>query len=379
MNLAGLAEAVDALVVAGPSACGDPAAVEALQCQLARLDGFVTAAVAELDISGAWGAEGAGSAAAWLIGHCGLSAGQARSEVRRGRLIRHLPRLGEAWCRGDVSAAHVDAVGSVRNAATDGLLARDEELLVSHACSLQFETFRRSLRYWQQLADPDGVERDAEAHRARRDVYLRSSFEGVWIGEMTLDPIAGAIVAGELERLERALFEADWSDARALLGRDPGIGELARTTAQRRADALVEMAIRSQSAPEGVRRPAPLFTVLVDYDTLFGRVCELAQGTVVAPGALLPWIDQAMVERAVFGPDRRVEVGCTTRLFRGATRRAIELRDRQCAHPYCDRPAEVCQVDHVVPYAMGGPTTQENGRLLCGFHNRLRNERPPPL
>ena len=25
-----------------------------------------------------------------------------------------------------------------------------------------------------------------------------------------------------------------------------------------------------------------------------------------------------------------------------------------------------------------GPTTQENGRLLCPFHNRLRNQRPPP-
>lgn len=30
--------------------------------------------------------------------------------------------------------------------------------------------------------------------------------------------------------------------------------------------------------------------------------------------------------------------------------------------------------------AEGGLTTQENGRLLCGYHNRLRNEepRPPP-
>jgi hypothetical protein len=31
-----------------------------------------------------------------------------------------------------------------------------------------------------------------------------------------------------------------------------------------------------------------------------------------------------------------------------------------------------------VPYAEGGPTTQENGRLLCGFHNRLRSQWPKP-
>ena len=70
----------------------------------------------------------------------------------------------------------------------------------------------------------------------------------------------------------------------------------------------------------------------------------------------------------------------------GGTRRgAIELRDRIRTHPYCYEPAESCQADHIETYAQGGPTTQENGRLLCGFHNRWRNQeatnqrqRPPP-
>jgi 5-methylcytosine-specific restriction endonuclease McrA len=89
-------------------------------------------------------------------------------------------------------------------------------------------------------------------------------------------------------------------------------------------------------------------------------------------------LDEAYIERAVYRPDNRVEVSETTRLFTGATRRAIELRDRQCTHPYCDLPASACQADHIIPYTEDGPTTQENGRLLCGFHNRLRNGRPPP-
>ncbi|HXA31454.1 MAG TPA: HNH endonuclease signature motif containing protein, partial [Acidimicrobiales bacterium] len=92
----------------------------------------------------------------------------------------------------------------------------------------------------------------------------------------------------------------------------------------------------------------------------------------------VPLLDEAYIERAVYRPDNRVEVSETTRLFTGATRRAIELRDRQCTHPYCDRPASDCQADHIIPYADDGPTNQENGRLLCGFHNRLRNGRPPP-
>jgi 5-methylcytosine-specific restriction endonuclease McrA len=89
-------------------------------------------------------------------------------------------------------------------------------------------------------------------------------------------------------------------------------------------------------------------------------------------------LDEAYFERAVFAPGRRVEVSPTTRLFSGATRRAVEVRDRACTHPYCDRPAEASQIDHIVPYAAGGATTQENGRVLCRFHNQLRNQRPPP-
>ena len=83
----------------------------------------------------------------------------------------------------------------------------------------------------------------------------------------------------------------------------------------------------------------------------------------VPPGALLPWLDRADLERAVFAPGRRVEISPRTRLFMGATRRAIEVRDRQCTHAYCDVAAPSCQVDHIQPWALGGPTTQENGRL----------------
>jgi hypothetical protein len=94
--------------------------------------------------------------------------------------------------------------------------------------------------------------------------------------------------------------------------------------------------------------------------------------------SLVPWISHCDLERAVFEPGGRVEVSARSRFFVGGVRRAIELRDRRCTHPMCDEPAERCQADHIIPYALNGPTIQENGRLLCGFHNRLRNQRPPP-
>jgi len=198
-----------------------------------------------------------------------------------------------------------------------------------------------------------------------------------WVGSPSI-PVRVPSSRASSSGSNKSCFEADWAKARTRLGREPHSTDLARRGGQRRADALVEIATRSRTAPEDGRRPAPLFSVLVDYDTLHGRICELADGTAVAPGSLPPWFDGAYLERVVFGPGRRVEVSRTARLFTGATRRAIELRDRECTHPYCDVPTASCEVDHVVPFALGGGTTQENGRMLCGFHNRWRSQRGRP-
>ena len=378
-ELEALEEAVDRLARCDLAIYADSDSIERLERVRSRLGAIVTGAVAEFDASGAWAPSGARTAAAWLRRHCRLPSNEASREVRRGRQCRDLPHFEAAWSAGEIGAACVDLVASVRRPATEAALARDEEILVDYAKTLAFAEFVRVLRYWEQHADPDGAEEDAMEQQARRDVYLVPSMGGTFLGKMTLDPISGAIVSGELERRERELFEADWAKARDELGRDPTVDELGRTSAQRRADALVEMATRSATAPADGRRPAPLFSVLVDYPTLSGRICQLAQGaTVISPGTLLPWLDEAYIERAVFAPGRRVEVGITSRFFTGATRRAIELRDQECQHPYCDEPAERCQADHIVEFSKGGPTSQENGQLLCGFHNRQRNQRPPP-
>ncbi len=96
-------------------------------------------------------------------------------------------------------------------------------------------------------------------------------------------------------------------------------------------------------------------------------------------------MDEARVQRVVFdGTDRVLGVGPEKRLFTGAERRAVEVRDRECTSRYCDVPAEECEVDHVLPWAEGGPTLAENGQLACGYHNRWRAgagggpERAPP-
>jgi hypothetical protein len=199
----------------------------------------------------------------------------------------------------------------------------------------------------------------------------------MWFGRMTLDPISGAIVDTTLRLIEKELFEADWADAKERLDRDPMVFDLCRTPAQRRADALVEMATRARTAPADGRRPAPLFSVLVGYETLAGPTLELFNRTVVTPGTAARWLTEADVERIVFdSPSRVIDVGAQRRFFRGALRRAIEIRDRTCFHPLCDEVPDRLEIDHIHPAARGGPTTQVNGRGGCHFHNWNRLHHP---
>ena len=75
-----------------------------------------------------------------------------------------------------------------------------------------------------------------------------------------------------------------------------------RLGVQRRADALVQMATRSAAMPADAVTPRPLVTVVAGYGA-FSTMCELADGTVVAPHHVVPWLSDADIERIVFdGP-----------------------------------------------------------------------------
>lgn len=230
-----------------------------------------------------------------------------------------------------------------------------------------------------------------------------------------LDPLRSAVVIGELDRLERLEFEADWAAARAEHGDTALPAHLPRTAAQRRADALVRMAERSASAAVGARKPAPLVNLHLDWATFCAelaaahgrgqpalatvgrdslapltqtpvgaggrpgpRLCELDDGTVVLPSQVMSQALRGEVRRVVFGPNVHIlDFGRCKRLYDGAVREAIQVRDRHCTAPGCDVPAKFCEIDHVLPWSAGGTTSEVKGRLLCDHHNRSRNNPDP--
>ena len=275
---------VDALCAAGPSRLADGETLVVLHRQLERLSGCLTRAVAAFDAGRDWEADGAHTASAWLSVRWKVPVTSARRRVLLGRALRSMPAVEAGWLAGDIGEAQVGLFASARTPETAACFQRDEAMLVDQARTLGYRSFVRALAYWGQLADPEGTERSAERQHADRHLQLSRSFGGGWALEGFFDPLNGAVVANALGTIEKELFEADWAEAKARVGERVGAGDLARTPRQRRADALVEMARRAMAVPAGARRPEPLFSVLVGYEAFAGRTCELADGTVVAPG-----------------------------------------------------------------------------------------------
>jgi hypothetical protein len=271
-----------------------------------------------------------------------------------------MPATQAAVANGDLSLDHVDLLARANRPWRDAVFAEHEPVLVAECAKLRFAQAKRVVDYWCQRADATAAETDAQRDRAHLSVS--PTVDGGVVVNGVLDPVGGAVVTTELARLERDLYLADQRD------------RTVRTASQRRAADLVEMATRSATAPADGKRPRPLFTVVVGDDR-FTRMCELANGQVVTPGTLVPWLGTAELETILFdGPITIISVS-NKRRFTGALRRAIQVRDRHCQHPSgCDQPADRCDLDHVIPVARNGPTSQFSGRLECWPHNRDRDK-----
>ena len=50
----------------------------------------------------------------------------------------------------------------------------------------------------------------------------------------------------------------------------------------------------------------------------------------------------------------------------------VRCRDLTCRFPGCDCPAEFCDLDHTIPYGLGGPTHASNLKALCRKHHLLK-------
>jgi hypothetical protein len=160
--------------------------------------------------------------------------------------------------------------------------------------------------------------------------------------------------------------------------------ELRRSIAQRRADALYDiarLALASPGAPDVAgARPhvvarvnlTDLLAALVsdpehpDHHRLPGHrpMALLDWAGPVGPATLTRLLGDSTVTRIITnGAGQPLDVGTATRVWPAAVRKAITDRDRGCRFDPCDRPAAWCDIDHVTPFSEGGATASAVGRF----------------
>jgi hypothetical protein len=163
-----------------------------------------------------------------------------------------------------------------------------------------------------------------------------------------------------------------------------------RTHRQRCFDAFHTMA-KAATASGVVAVPDPLINLVIDLETfvdatnrLFDQPvaapdpsrstttrCETVDGVPVDPQQIVALAIRAQIRRIVMDEAGRViELGRSTRLFRGGPRDAVKLTAHRCDQPGCGVPGSQCDIDHVLEWVRDhGGTDSGNGRARCHRHN----------
>ncbi len=350
------------------------AAVAACATAVTRAQALLVGLVGEIDARGIGTRRGAVSTAAWLRHVLNAMPREARTLVGVATAIRGgITVTGAAFGAGDVSLAQAvvipGALGELPDELPSDIRQRAERELVGYADRFDAQQLTRLGSHILTVVAPEiGEARDAEAlerqeqqARRRRELFFTPDGHGTVHLRGRLTDEAAAIVRAALDPLAAPL-------PRTVAGTDQ------RTAGQRRADALVELCrrgLRSGDVPESGGEPTQV-VVTIPLRTLTEGlgITRLPDGAPLSAAKARRMACDCQLIPAVLGAEGAVlDVGRAQRLFGGALRRALILRDRGCAFPGCDRPASWCDGHHIVTVAQSGPTSLGNGVLLCSYHH----------
>jgi hypothetical protein len=366
-----------------------------------RLDGWLSAAAGQLQVLTGGTVvtpEGRGrSVAGWLGEATRTSSQSAGALVAKATALRQLPLVVDAVLEGvltqEQAAVLARLVGKI---APDSLLESQADLILVAA---QMDPVQLGQHVAHLIATHCEPALDAEEAAAydKRQLLTREHADGSLSGRFRL-------ARGEAEPFLTAV-EA--------LARRQG-DEDRRTAAQRRADALADLAERSlrhdtDLGEHGGLRPQISYVLPADWAARQGdraqcpvcsRCLQHRPATVAdTVAATLPGMPAAAPEHACAtaawtGPATRARMEallCDARISRvllcergqvtglqplrdtvtKAQRRALAARDLGCAARGCTRPPAMCDAHHLVHRADGGGNELDNLVLLCRRHHVL--------
>lgn len=341
------------------------------------------AAVIDAD-EGAWRAHGT-SVSTWLADTANLTRVEAGALVRHGRELGRFALVGESAAAGDVLPQQAHAITSVLSELPDDLpdpVVEDaQRTLVGFARTHNSAELRRLSRHLLDLVAPEAAE-ELDVMRLERDHRLAQRSRHL---TFTYDHRGSMLIRGSLpvvdaEPLVRIVEAYAAAERRALDAADPQAEYV--TPAMRRADGLLAMANHHSQAAlapsHGGDRPR--IVVTLTYDTLLtaARKAGVLTGELAASRRRVPagvlrrlMCDADLLPAVLGGRSEVLDVGRTRRLVTPAIRTALELRDRGCIFPGCDKPPQDCHAHHLTPWWAGGRTSLRNLVLACPHHHGI--------
>ena len=298
----------------------------------------------------------------------GVSAKEARRRERRAKVLERAPAIAALLADGTVSAEHADALADatwkLEPELVEAFFARQQSL-ADDARWQRPDVFRRTCRdLVMSLLAQAGVDRDA---RQRRDTSLsrRIDLDGMHHITAVLHPELGAAVFAALDAEVASLVAAGGDEGRSL-----DRGRLA-------AEALGNLVAGGhQRQRPGVPEIVAIFDglSLCDHDHE-PAVSELWDGTPVLPDTIRRWCCQGRIIPIVTDQHGNpFDMGREIRVANRAQKRALRTLYRCCAFDGCDIAFDQCEIHHVLPWELGGPTDLTNLLPLCSRHHHLVHE-----
>jgi hypothetical protein len=343
-----------------------PEELVALRGLVDRAEAEFTRRLTAFDAAAGWQGDGAVSGVAWARAHLRMTAGAARERLRTGQTLRDLlPAVGAAFAAGELSLAHAQVLarGVSATRACQAAAVEAEPVLLEAARRLDPRQLRAVVEHWGAAIDPGATVGDALAVRERRYLAVSPTYDGMVALDGLLPPIEGTALLTALDAAGQAI-------------RTPNDD---RTAQQLRADALahlVERTLAGAALPStGGERPQVRLVLGLSAvrDAVGGQAHLDRHGPISAWTALRLLCDASVIPVLVDdtrpGTSEPLDIGRARKDPTPAQRRAVRLRDGGCRFAGCDRPADWCDVHHLLPWSHGGRTDLHNLALLCSQHH----------
>ena len=309
-------------------------------------------------------AQGSVTAIDWIRHNCRMSGHAAAERVCVGEQMQALPESVSAATEGAFGYAHLALMARAAAWVGEHGGSFREDPLLEQALESSVSRFRHLCHHARHAAAPDGYAEEEALVVEQRSLSLTPCEDGGYAIGGKLDALGGATLRTALEPLARPS------------GRDDD-----RDKARRLGDALVEMA---GHALDGGRIPSAggqraHLQVTASFETLLGNLgapaAELEFSLPISARTVQRLACDCNLTRVLLDADSAViDVGRSRRVVSGSTRRALNVRDRHCAWPGCDRPASWTAAHHLRHWINGGSTDLGNLALLCHRHHWMVHE-----